>query len=179
RLLLIVRHMYYPSTLLRLYAGLACHRFEHELDREADSCARHAAIRQYRTFVGGDGESAAAVGGKIVRSREDARDLRGFETGRERIGRIGAGIDRGFAVDSAQSPVALGIGGDAVMMLAAIGAGDEMFAPVLDPAHRMTAMHGQPAETNLFRQEDALVAEPAADIGSDDADLTFFEAETF
>ncbi len=64
-------------------------------------------------------------------------------------------------------------------MLAAIGAGNEMFAAVLDPAHRMGATHGEPAETNLLRQQDTFVAEPAADVGGDDADLTFLEAETF
>ncbi len=65
------------------------------------------------------------------------------------------------------------------MVLPAIGSGNEVFAAVLDPAHRMAAMHGKPAETNFLGQQDAFVAEPPADVGRDDADLTLFEAETF
>ena len=65
------------------------------------------------------------------------------------------------------------------MVLAAIGAGNEMFAPVLDPAHRMGTLHGEPAQADLLRQQDAFVTEPAADVGSDDAHLALFEAETF
>src|SRR5262249_57382601 len=80
--------------------------------------------------------------------------------------------------DTAQAAVALGIGGDAVMVLAAIGAGNEMFATILDPAHRMAAMHGEPAETNLLGQQDALVAKSAANVRRDDADLALVEAET-
>src|SRR4029077_20107687 len=103
-----------------------------------------------------------AVGGKIVGPREDARHLRGLQTGRERVGRIGAGIDRCFAVDAAQAAVALGVSGDAVMVLAAIGAGNEWSARAPDPAPRMGALHREPAETDLLRQQDAFVAEPAA-----------------
>src|SRR6266567_1951744 len=50
-----------------------------------------------------------------------------------------------------------------------------VFAAVFDPAHRVAAMHGKPAETNFFGQQDAFVAEPPADVGRDDADLTLFE----
>src|SRR5262249_2832363 len=120
----------------------------------------------------------AAVGGKSIGLGKDARQLRGFQGSGERVGRVGAGIDGGFAVDTAQTPVALGIGGDAVVVLAAIGAGNEMFAAILDPAHRVAAMHGEPAETNLFRQQDALVANPAANVRRDDADLALVKAET-
>src|SRR5262245_65327820 len=64
------------------------------------------------------------------------------------------------------------------MVLAAIGAGDEMFAAILDPAHRVAATHGKPAETNLLRKQDAFVAKSPADVRRDDADLALVEAET-
>ena len=105
--------------------------------------------------------------------------MRRLEAGRERIGRIGTGIDNGLAVDAAQRAVAIGIAGDPVMVLAAIGAGDQMLAAVLDPAHRMAAAHRQPAEADFFGEQDALVAEAAADIGRDHADLAFVESEAF
>src|SRR5690606_28646870 len=95
------------------------------------------------------------------------------------IGGIGAGIDRGLAVHAAQAAVAIGIGGDEIMVLAAIGAGGEMLAAVLDPAHRMAAAQGDPAEADVLRQEDALVAEAAADIRRDDAHLLLAQAEAF
>src|SRR6516164_1309154 len=79
---------------------------------------------------------------------------------------------------SRQAAVALGIGGDAVMVLAAIGAGNEMFAAILDPAHRMAAMHGEPTETNLLRQQNALIAKSAANVRRDDADLSLVKTET-
>ena len=65
------------------------------------------------------------------------------------------------------------------MVLAAIGAGREMLAAVLDPAHRMAATHRQPRQADFFRQQDALVAEAAADVGRNDADLALLHAEAF
>src|SRR5262249_60661950 len=117
-------------------------------------------------------------GGKLVGRGQDARRRRGLQAGGERVGRLGAGTDGGFAVDTAQPAVALGIGGDAVVVLAAIGAGNEMLATILDPAHRMAATHGEPGETNLFRQQDALVAKPDANVRPDGADLTPVKLET-
>ena len=76
-----------------------------------------------------------------------------------------------------KTAVAVGIAGDAVVMLAAIGAGRQMLAPILDPAHRMAATHGEPAEADFFGQQNALVAETAADIRRDHADLALVEAE--
>src|SRR5262245_12972121 len=64
------------------------------------------------------------------------------------------------------------------MVLAAIGAGDAMFAAILDPAHRMAAMHGAPAETNLLRQQDAFVATSPADVRRADAALPLVEPAT-
>jgi hypothetical protein len=65
------------------------------------------------------------------------------------------------------------------MVLAAIGAGGQMLATILDPPHRMAAMHGQPAEADLLRQENALVAECSPDVRRDDADLALVEAQAF
>jgi hypothetical protein len=53
-----------------------------------------------------------------------------------------------------------------------------MFAPVLDPTHRMAAFDRQPADANLFGQQNSLVPEAASDIRGDDSDLAFVEAET-
>ena len=111
-------------------------RVEHQLQCEADARPGDAAIGQDRAFVGRDRPGPAAIGRKIVRAGQDARHLRGFQASGERIGRIGAGIDDRLAVDAAQPPVALGIDGDLVMVLAAVGVGGQVLAAVLDPANR-------------------------------------------
>src|SRR6516165_10192886 len=64
------------------------------------------------------------------------------------------------------------------MMLAAIGIGGQMLVAVLDPADRTANPQCQPAGANLFRQQNSLVSEAAADIRCDDADLSMIEAET-
>jgi hypothetical protein len=43
----------------------------------------------------------------------------------------------------------------------------------------MPAPHRQPSETNFLGEQNALVAEAAADVGRNDANLTFIEAKTF
>ena len=134
------------AHLVRLDAGLVRDSVEQEFEGETHAGARYPAIRQDRTFVGSDREGATPVGRKIIRSRKNARHLRGFQAGGERVRRVGAGIDDGFAIDTAQAAVAVGVGRDAVMVLTAIGAGNQVLAPVLDPSNRMAAMHGEPAE---------------------------------
>ncbi len=61
------------------------------------------------------------------------------------------------------------------MVLAAIGAGDQMLAAILDPAHRVSAAHREPAKAHLFGQQDALVAKAATDIGGDRPHLALVE----
>src|SRR5665647_3531968 len=107
---------------MRLDSGFACDCVEHELEGEAHAGSRHAAIGQNRAFVRGDRVGAATIGGKIVRTRQDACHLRRLKTGRERIRRIGARIDGGLAIDAKQPAIPVGIAGYAVMVLAAIGA---------------------------------------------------------
>src|SRR2546427_9051235 len=64
------------------------------------------------------------------------------------------------------------------MMLPGIGAGDEMLAPIPDPAHGMSQRPGEPRDADLLRLQNAFVAEAAADIGRDDAQLPLLDAET-
>ena len=57
-------------------------------------------------------------------------------------------------------------------MLAAIRGDREVFAAILDPAHREATLHGQPRQTHFLGQQDALVSEATADVGRDDPDLS-------
>ena len=54
-----------------------------------------------------------------------------------------------------------------------------MLAPVLDPADGMAAAKREPAEADFLGKQNALVAEAAADVGRDDADAAFLQAEAF
>ena len=95
------------------------------------------------------------------------------------IGRVGAGIDGRLAVERQQAAVRVGVGGEDVVVLAAVGACREALAPVLDPAQRRADLARGPGERDLLRQQDALVAEAAADIGRHHADLALVQPETF
>ncbi len=180
----VERHLLRPhqaahAQLRRLDAEVARERVERQLQREADAGARDAAVRQDRRLVGRDRIGAAAIMREVVEAGQDAADLSGLETGRERIGGIGSGIDRRLAVEPEQAAVAIGIGGEAVMVLAAVGAGGEALAPVLDPAQRMAELERRPGQRDFLAEQHALVAEAAADIGRDDADAPFLDAEAF
>ncbi len=59
----------------------------------------------------------------------------------------------------------------AVVVLAAIGVGGGLLAPILQPAHRLRKLHREPARADFLAGENGLVAEAAADIGRDHAHL--------
>ena len=80
----------FQAHLVRFDSGFPCDRVEHEFECEAHARARNAAIGKNRALVGCHRIGPAAIGWKVVGSGQDARDLRCFKTGRERIGRIGA-----------------------------------------------------------------------------------------
>src|SRR5260221_10419903 len=121
---------------------------------------------------------AAAIMGKVVEARKNASDLPCLETGRERIGRVGAGIDGRLAVESDEASVPIRIGGDAIAVFAAVRAG-EILSTVFDPAQGTAKLAGGPPKGDFLGEQDALVAESAADIRSNDADPPLVEAETF
>ena len=65
------------------------------------------------------------------------------------------------------------------MMLAAIGVGGQVLTAILEPAHRMAAAKREPAEADFLGEQDSLVAKAAADVGRDDPDAAFLQAEAF
>ena len=108
--------------------------------------------------------------GEIVRAGQVAAGLRRFQARGERPDRVGAGVDQDLGVQPQQAAAPVGVGGQAIVVLARVGAGDEMFAPVLDPAERRLAGQRQPGDADILGLQQALVAEAAADIGWRDAD---------
>ena len=172
------RHQVREAHFVRLLPRLARDRVEDQLEREAHAGARDAAVRQDRRLVGRRRPGAAAIAVHAIRPGQDRADLRRLEARRERIGRVGARVDDRLAVDREQPSVGVGVTGDVVVVLAAVGVGRQLLEPVLEPAHRPPELHREPAEAHLLRQQDALVAEPAADVRRDDADAPLVDAET-
>ena len=170
-------HQAVEAQVVGLDAELARQRIERHLQREAHAGAGDAAIGQDRRLVGGDRIDAAAIVREVVEARQDRADLAGLQAGRERIGRVGAGIDGGLAVERQQPALGIGIGGEDVVVLAAVGVGGEALAPVLEPAQRKAQPARRPGQRDLLGQQDALVAEAAADIGRHHADLALVEPQ--
>ncbi len=168
---LVGAHQVRKPHLVRLLADLARDRIDHQLHRVADVRARDAAIGKLRALVGHDAGGPAAIDRNIIRAGQDRRDLRGLDGGGEGIGRVGSGIDRGLGLERDELALLVGVGRDRVVMFAAIGVRRELLAPVFEPAHRMAALHRQPAQADLLGGQNRLVAEAAADVGRHHANL--------
>ncbi len=65
------------------------------------------------------------------------------------------------------------------MMVARMRRSEQVFAAILDPAHRVVARKRQGREDDLLRVEPRLRAEAAADIGGDDADAARLDLKKF
>ena len=163
---------------MRFQAGLACHGVQRDFQCEAYAGSRDAAIGQDRRLVRRGGEGAAAISLHRVRAGQDRCDLRRFKAGGEWIGGICTGIDHRFGVDANQRAVGFGVQRDVVVVLTTIGIAGELFAPILDPAHRMAEQAREEARAHFLGQQDALVAEAAADIGGHDANARLIQPET-
>ena len=171
------RHEIGEPDRLRRDAELARQGVERGLHGVAHAGPRHAAIGQDRRLVGAGRDGVAAQKRQDVGARQDRADLRRFQAGAERVGRVGAGIDRGFTLHAQKLAGAVGPRRDDIVMLAAVGAGRELLITVFQPAHRTAEQARDAGADDLLGQQDALVAEAAADVGRDDAHLAFVEAE--
>ena len=101
----------------------------------------------------------------------------GLQAGREGVAGVGPAVDAGLGLDGEQVALLGGVAGDQVVMLAAVRVRRQVLAAVLQPAHRTAAVPGQPAQADLFRQQDPLVTEAAADVGRDHTNLTVRETQ--
>ena len=74
--------------------------------------------------------------------------------------------------------VAVGIDGDLVVVLAAIGACRQMFAAIFDPADGAAFTHRKPGEANFLRQQNSLVTKSPTDVRRYDANSALLDTET-
>ena len=161
----------------RVAAHGAGNRIDGQLDGEAHAGPRHAAIGREGRLVGRHRICPRPIGPEIIGAGQITAGLRRLQTGRERPDRIGANIDIDLRIQPQQPATLVGIGGDLVVMLAGIGPGRQMLAPVLDPAISTFMRHGEPGDRHLLRLQQAFIAEAATDIGWADADARLVEAQ--
>src|SRR5205814_180051 len=87
------------------------------------------------------------------------------------------GIDDDLAIDPEHLALPVSIGGDLVMMVAGMSAGQQILAAVLDPAHGVIEFERQRREDDLLGIKPRLRAKPATDIGRDDPDAALLDPE--
>jgi hypothetical protein len=63
------------------------------------------------------------------------------------------------------------------VVLAAVRVRGEALEAILEPPHRPAELHREPAEAHFLREQDALVAEAAPDVGGDHPDTPLIDAE--
>src|SRR5207237_4685189 len=95
------------------------------------------------------------------------------------IRRVRARIDGGVAIEPEDAALVVRVDRNVVGVLAAVGIRRELLAPVLEPANWHAELFREPAEAHFFGQQDALVAEAAADVRRDDAYRALVDAEAF
>ena len=100
--------------------------------------------------------------------------------GRE-LRRVGAGVERtmvGEHVDAQAEDPAVGGGGDFTVHVVVAGerGGRDVLDAVFDPLHRFAQHDAGDDRAHIPRVDADLVAEAAADVGADDADLRFRQA---
>ena len=164
---------------VRFQPDLAGDRVDGHVGGETDPGPRHAAIGAQRRLVGCHRVGARPVGGDIVWPGQIAARHGRFQAVGERIDRIRARIDRHLRVEAEDLALGIRVSRDDVVVFAAIGVGDQVLAPVLDPFHRAAEFARSPAGDQHFGFHIGLEPESAAHIGSDHAHLALFQPEEF
>ncbi len=174
---LLGAHQVEEPHLVRLAPDRPGDLVDQPLDHKARPRTADPAIGAERRLVRRHRIVLRAVVRDRVRPRQGARHHPGFVIGPLRPQPVGAGIDDDLGVDPENAALPVGVGGDLVVMVAGMRRGQQMLAAVLDPAHRVIELERQCRQDDLFRVEPGLGPEPAADIGSDDADAALLDVE--
>src|ERR1700759_4345027 len=114
-----------------------------------------------------------------VRTRQTARGHVCFLIRTLRPHGVGAAIDRDVAINATQLALRVSISGDAILVLAAMCAGQQMFVATFNPAQWVVEFQRQCGEDDFFRIQPRLGAKPTTDIRRDDPDAAFLNAEYF
>ena len=90
---------------------------------------------------------------------------------------VGAGVVDHTAAHAMQLAVVVKADLDLPVLVTFLYRGDEVFAPVLNPFQWSAEQHAGRGDRDFFRIQNELGAEAAADVGRDDANAIFIEAE--
>ena len=168
---LVGRHHVGHAHVQRVAANGAGDRVDGAFDGETGAGPGNAAIDAQGRLVGRHRPGAAAHMLDPIGARQVSRRHAGFHERARVPQRVGAGIDGQFRIDALDDPVTVGIGCDPVDMLARLGRGHQVFAPVFEPADWLAGIERDGADDDLLRHQPRLAAEPAADVGGNDAQL--------
>ena len=166
-----------PADFDRIQTELRRRAIHQPLQGHGDHRARDAAIGRHRTGIGEHAAREAGIGAYVIGAGQlGHRHQRLDRTGR-RIAGIGADIggDIGGKRDDFCIGVERALQSD--VLIPAVKRGDQILAAVLGPGDRAPQLARQPNQHDVFGNERHLLTEPAADIGRDDAQFGFGDAD--
>ena len=166
-----------PPHLGGVEAGAPRHHVDHALAHERAERHADAAVRAGRALVGGHGVGVVGQRREAVRTGQDPRRGERLERRRHRVDGVRAGVADQRAPERADDPVAAGGHLGVVHVVAGLGAGEEVLAPVLEPAHGSAEPARDLGHRDVLGIEVHLRSEPAADRRAEDAQLRVRDAE--
>jgi hypothetical protein len=143
------------------------------LDREGDHRARHAAIGRHGAGMGRHAARHAGIGAHVVGPGQFGHRHQRLDAARGRETGIGADIGGNIRRQRDQLAVFVECAFDFDVLVAAVKAGDQVFAPVLAPGHRAAVCRASQTSTTYSAGQRHFLAKTAADIGRDDAQIGF------
>ena len=165
------------ADLDRIDAEALRRRIHQALQGEGEHRPRHAAIRRHHAGVGRDAAREHRVFSEVVRARQLGHRHQRLDAAGRRIARVGADVAPDVGVDGEQAGIRVERGAHRVALVARMRGGEEVLVPVLDPGKPAAQAPRQPHEHDVLREELHLLAEAAADIGRDDAQIGLRHAE--
>ena len=127
--------------------------------------------------MGCDGARAAGIGAQIVWPRQFGDGHQRFDAASGREAGIGADIGEDIGLERDEPAVVVEDAFQFDPLIAAVKSRDEIVAAILDPGDAVPQSARQPDQHDIFRRQRHFLAEAAADIRSDHAQIGFGKAE--
>ncbi len=170
----IARHEARAPHLGAVELQFARHAVGEALQHEGRVGTAGAAHRRGRHLVGEDGVERDVE--RLQRVGAGERPHAG-ERQDQPIGHIGAVVVQAAAAHAAHAAAGIGRDLEVPDLVALLGGGQKVLAPVLDPFDRTADLHGGERDRELLGVDAGLGPEPAADLRGDHADPALVDAE--
>ncbi len=174
RHLVVVGHLLGGDEVDRAYVGAVLaqgigDRVHHAFHGEHALGPAGAPVRRDDHRRGVEGEELDPVRARLVRAEQLGRGDDGHD---DPVGDVGPVVVPDRHVQPQHAALVVEADTNSLQLLALVGAGDEVLAPVLGPLDRVTQLARRPRHEHLLRPGvHDLGAEPAADVGGDAVDL--------